>query len=249
MILLSRELFDVDQIKQMDLQQLLQLRAENLITKLDPDTFDHIFKQCDALWQHSGDPKAPHAELTSGKCSDGFVNVLAVLQYATLCEIMAAQIADRVLDLSYMGVGQIIPDWVIGSDHAGATLSFEVARQLAVRHDFTEKGEGKSQIWKRFEIGPQELVLQVEELVTTSLTLNEVRKGIRAGNPNGVKFMPYVMTLVHRSSSTHFEGGDIHYVRHYDINTWDPAECPLCAQGSKRLKPKANWAELTADYK
>lgn len=247
MILHTRKLFDVTEIMQMNLADLLLLRAENLLTKLDPDTFDHIFRQCDALWQHSGNPKAPHAELTSGKCSDGFVNVLAVLQYTPLCEIMAAQIADRVLDYSYMG--QVLPDWVIGSDHAGATLSFEVARQLAVRHDFTEKGEGKSQNWKRFEIGPEQLVLQVEELVTTCLTLEEVRKGVRAGNPNSVQFMPYVMTLVHRSSATHFEGGDIHYVRHYDINTWDPADCPLCAQGSKRLKPKANWRELTEDRK
>lgn len=247
MILRTRELFDVSQIMEMDLQQLLLLRAENLLTKLDPNTFDHIFKQCDALWQHSGNPNAPHAELTSGMCSDGFVNVLAVLKYTQLCEIMAAQIADRVIDFSHMG-RQVLPEWIIGSDHAGATLSFEVARQLAVRHDFTEKGDSKSQVWNRFVIGSQERILQVEELVTTSLTLDEVRKGVRAGNPNGVTFMPYVMALVHRSSAVQFEGGDIHFVRHYDINTWDPADCPLCARGSKRLKPKANWRELTAEY-
>ena len=86
---------------------------------------------------------------------------------------MAAQIADRVID----HFKALLPDWVIGSDHAAATLSFEVARQFGVKHDFTQKGSGKSQVWNRFDIHPDETVLQVEELVTTSLTLDEVRKG------------------------------------------------------------------------
>ena len=242
MLIITRELFDVTQLMDMNLQQLLRLRAENLRTYLDPSSFDHIFKQCDALWQHSGNPEDPHAELTSGMCSDGFVDVLRVLNHTTLCEIMAAQIADRILDFY---PGKRLPGWVIGSDHAGATLSFEVARQLGLRHDFTEKGEGKSQVWKRFVIEPEEMVVQVEELVTTALTLNKVREGIRLGNPMPVTFAPFVMTLVHRSNETHFEGGDIHCVRHYDIQTWDPKESPLCAAGSKRLMPKKNWAELT----
>ena len=42
MLMHTREIFDVSQIMQMKLQQLLQLRAENLRTVLDPDTFDHL---------------------------------------------------------------------------------------------------------------------------------------------------------------------------------------------------------------
>ena len=246
MLMHTREIFDVSQIMQMKLQQLLQLRAENLRTALDPDTFDHIFKQCDALWQHSGNLKDPHAELTSGKCSDGFVDVLRVLKHTTLCEIMAAQIADRVIDHFQ---GALLPDWVIGSDHAAATLSFEVARQFGVKHDFTQKGSGKSQVWNRFDIHPDETVLQVEELVTTSLTLDEVRKGIRVGNGTPVHFFPFVFTLVHRSHQELIENSPIYYVRHYEIQTWEQKDCPLCAAGSKRLKPKTNWAELTIKVK
>lgn len=240
-----RDLVGVQEVRLMRRPELLTLRAENLRSYLDPDAFDHVFKECDALWQHSGNPKAPHAELTSGKHSDGFVNVLAVLKYSTLCEIMAAQIADRVIDYF---TGTRLPDWVIGSDHAGAVLAFEVARQLGVKSDFTEKGEGKSQNWKRFEILPGETVLQVEELVTTSLTLSEVRKGILKGNPSPVEFFPFVITLVNRSPMNEFDGVPLLSVRDYSINTWEPADCPLCQLGSKAIKPKANWAELTASY-
>ena len=36
------------------------------------------------------------------------------------------------------------------------------------------------------------------------------------------------------------------YLVHFDIKTWEPADCPLCKAGSKRLRPKQYWQELTA---
>lgn len=233
------------QILSMDLTQLRRLKERQVVGRLTDEEFDHIFKTCDALWLHSGDPKDPHAELTSGKCSNGFVDTLRVLRYTNLCELMGSQAVQKLRSL----VGFHNMDWVIGSDHAGAIFSYEVARRLRCQHDFTEKGEGKSQVWKRFAIQPTEVVLQVEELVTTTSTLNEVRKGIRKGNAADVLFAHTVFTLVHRSKEKEFEGTPIHYLRHYDIETWEPNACPLCAAGSERIKPKANWAKLTGQAK
>lgn len=216
---------------------------------LGHDEFDHIFKLCDAMWLHNGDPKMPHAELTSGKCSNGFVDVLRVLQYPNLCEIMAIQMAN-VFERALRENHQLQwergnSNWVIGSDHAGAVLSQRVAARLGARHDFTEKGPDKTQIWKRFEVQPEETVLLVEELVTTTGTLEAVHKGVCCGTPHPVNFFPHAMTLVHRSPQMDFYGFPILFVRHYDIETWEnPAVCPLCKAGSKRLRPKQNWAEL-----
>lgn len=200
----------------------------------------HIFETCDALWLHDGDMRRPHAELTSGKCSDGFVDVLRVLRYTNLCQIMADQLVHR---LHERGGG--IVDWVIGSDHAGATLSFAVAAHLNAQHDFTEKGSDKTQVWKRFVVQPGEVVLQVEELVTTTGTLQAVRNGIRAGNPHQVSFAPLSLCLVHRAPVYEFDGSPIVSLVHWDIQTWPPDECPLCAGGSPRVRPKQNWAQLT----
>ena len=201
----------------------------------------HILKLCEALWVHSGDPKDPHAELTSGKCSDGFVNVLRALRYPNVCDIFAFHMACVIMGRlgAFSDVG-----WVIGSDHAGAAFSHDVARWIAAQNDFTEK-DGKRQLWKRFAIKPDEPVLQVEELMTTSGTLMAVRNGIREGNPNPVTFVPVVGVLVHRSGVYEIEGAPIVYLAHYDISVWDPKDCPLCAAGSKRLRPKQHWAELT----
>lgn len=240
---------DPGSLLHLDLQQLKLLDEADVCRQLSDAEFDHILRCCDALWLHDGSPSSPHAELTSGKCSDGFVDVLRMLRHTNLCSIMAGQLVSRLyehLDGPF--------DWVIGSDHAGATLSFAVASRLMAMHDFTEKevvlgpdGKkiGEKQIWKRFQIEPDETVLQAEELITTTKTLQAVRAGIRAGTPHLVKFMPVVLTLVHRSDATTFVEAPIIYVRHYDIKTWEPSDCPLCKEGSKRLKPKQNWAELT----
>jgi orotate phosphoribosyltransferase len=219
-----------------ELRRLTRGDVARVITR---EEFRHIFETLDALWLHSGNPDDPHAELTSGKCSNGFVDVLRVLRYSNLCEIMAEQLV-YILRQHYKGE----VDWVIGSDHAGATLSFAVASILGAQHDFTEKGEGKTQIWRRFEVQPEDTVLQVEELITTTGTLQAVRDGVRKGNIHPVMFAPLSLALVHRSDFYTFDNEPIFFGAHFDIKTWEPVECPLCAQGSERVRPKQNWLKL-----
>jgi len=208
-----------------------------------PET-NHIFRLCDSLWLHSGNPADPHAELTPGKCSNGFVDVLRTLCYTNLCELFAYQINLRLRRDIHSP-----RRWVVGSDHAGAAFSHSVAIWLNAKHDFTEKGPNKAQLWQRFTIEPDEVVIQVEELITTTSTLRAVREGIRKGNSKQpVNFAPFAATLVHRSNEYEIEGSPIIHLVHYDIDVWDgPETCPLCKQGSKRLRPKhsAEWAELT----
>ncbi|MEK7208425.1 MAG: hypothetical protein AAB699_02655 [Patescibacteria group bacterium] len=203
--------------------------------------FGEMLERREAFWKHSGNPLAPHAELISGKCSNGFIDTLRVLRFSEFCFASAWALA-RAIRKQYSGP----IDWVIGSDHAGAVFSQNVAFHLGAQHDFAEKGEGKSQLWKRFKIAPCEVVLQVEELMTTALIFQEVRKGIREGNDGvPVTFAPVAGVLVHRSDVWSIEETKVVPFVHYDIKVWEPSECPLCKAGSKRLRPKQNWAELT----
>ena len=147
--------------------------------RMSLEEFRHIGEVCQAIWFHSGDKTAPHAELTSGKCSDGFVDTLRILRFTNLCTILAEQLLLVIREQSKYNysTGDHGIGWVIGSDHAGAALSHEVARFLEAQHDFTEKGPDKTQVWKRFTIDPDEPILQVEELITTTGTLQAVRDG------------------------------------------------------------------------
>lgn len=227
------------------IDEILDLRPDDIAGVMSQEEVTHILRLADCFWMHSGNPEDPHAILTSGKCSDGFVNVLPALSYTPICNLFGAMIA-RQIEQSYPNLhGRDV--WVIGSAYAAIDLSKSVADCLGARHGCGEK-DGDAQRWQRLEIRPEDTVIQVEELMTTLKTLVAVRNGIIAGNSTPVRFAPFVATLVHRSPIEEFEGQPIFRLAHYDIETWEPEDCPLCKQGSERLKPKVpaeNWQRLT----
>ncbi|MBU0624895.1 hypothetical protein KKF05_00975 [Patescibacteria group bacterium] len=238
----------------LDTQHLLRL-TEFGLKRLDwrdvetgavtQEVVTHFLRLADAFWQHSGDPKQPHAELTSGKCSDGFVDVLRLLRYSHVCMLFGREL---VLQLRLAGGHRSI-DWVIGSDHAGAAISHSVAITLNAQHDFTEKAqaiEGSPlQFWRRFQIQPGETVLLCEEIITTAATLQAVCSAVSRNNHRPVTFVPAVLTVVNRFGSALFEKTPIISLASYDLHTWEQKSCPLCAAGSERLRPKLNWLKLT----
>lgn len=235
-------------VLKMDLEALRCLTHRSFDRDLTQDELLHFLRTCNALWEHPGSHRRPHAQLTldsrtnSSLCSDGYADVLRVLRYTNLCQILAAQLI-RQLRVHYQGR----VDWVIGSDHASATISFAVASMLNAKHDFCQKS-GTEQIWERFVIEPGEVVLQVEDLVGSTGTLQAVRDGIRKGNPHHpVSYAPLCLCVVRRScdESYIFHNKPIVSLVDLRFKTWTQEECPLCKKGSVRLRPKANWAKLT----
>ncbi|MFH1863592.1 MAG: hypothetical protein ABIJ85_01590 [bacterium] len=232
------------------LKELMLIKPEDF--KKEVILIDEIlswFSLLDASWIHSGDPKDPHAELTSGWCSNGFFDCLRVLKYINLSDILADQLGKKIRKIiDYTKV-----DWVIGSPMAGITFAHDVARaidapiNMCVEKDPADP-KGKRMMWKRMAIPEGDWVLQIEELTTTAHTLNEVERAIREGNPNPVNFLPYVGILVHRPPKLPVDYYDQRIVValiEKEIWAVPPEECPLCKQGSKRLRPKTNWKELT----
>lgn len=205
------------------------------------------FDVLDAGWMHSGDPKDPHAELSSGKCSNGFFDCMRVLCWPNLCEILACQLVKKLRAEGAINEA----DWVIGSSYAAITFSYEVAKVLRAIHGFTEKDpinpERKGMLWRRMTVPEGANVLQMEELVTTSRTFKEVRRAIEDGNSEPVNFLPVVGALVHRPSKLPADYDDRKVIALIEKEVWavEPSECLLCKAGSKRVRPKLNWAELT----
>lgn len=203
-----------------------------------------IFAACDAAWIHGGDPKKPHAELTSGLCSNGFFDCLRVLKFPNLSEILASALADKInANIS------LPPDWVVGSAYAAITFSCDVAGFLYAVHGFTEKDPAnpKAQIWSRLKIPAGANVLQVEELITTLHTVNAVRQAIEQGNGESVNFLPVVGTIIHRPPKLPADYGERKVIALLEKEIWavEQKDCPLCKAGSLRYRPKTHWAELT----
>ncbi len=215
---------------------------------ISPEEVQHIFELCGAFWKYPGkpSPEYPHVELTSDLCSNRYIDCSKVLCYPSLCQILAIQ-AMWVSRVKYTGS----IDWVVSSSYAAMPFGQALAEALQedifpmIRWGYAEKGKNKEQSWERWEISPNEIVLQAEELMTTSETTLAVRRGIREGNPNPVQFAPVISVLIHRSDVYTIEESEIICLAHFDIQNWKPEQCPFCAAGSKRLQPKSNWSELT----
>jgi orotate phosphoribosyltransferase len=205
-----------------------------------------VMEKCDGIWMHNGDFANAHAELTSGKCSNGFFNCLKALKYINLNEIFAYHLAARIRQ----EIGDMPVDWVIGSPMAGITFSYAVARYLGAGIQmFTEKdSEVKGRmLWKREVIPEGDSVLQIEELITTSQTLNEVQNAIERDNPHPVNWIPLIGVFVHRPSKlpvAHYGGRKLVSLFEREIWAVEPP-CKLCENGSVRYRPKTNWRELT----
>lgn len=208
----------------------------------------NIFKKYDAVWVHDGNSKSPHAELTSGMCSNGFFDCLKVLRYPYESGSLALKLVQKLMKA---GVKKV--DWVIGSPYAAITFSYEVARILNATHGFTEKDplnpKGKRMLWRRMTIPKNSIVLQIEELITTSGTLKNVRQAIQEGNSEPVNFLPIVGTIIHRPPELPANYGDFKVVSLVEKEIWavEPKNCPLCKAGSPRYRPKSNWNKLTKE--
>lgn len=203
-----------------------------------------MYQRAGAVWffDYKGDPKEPHAELTSSLCSDSYVNSPLVMSHPQTVQTLAFWMTRQ---LEKKNVRKV--DWVIGSAYAAITFSFEVARHLGARHGLAKKdpADPKKMVWDELVIPGHAEVLQCEDVVTTLGTALEVRRAVEEGNPELVRWLPDVATAIHWPAK--FQGGliDVVSLVAREVQSWKPEECPLCAAGSPRLRPKQNWAKLT----
>lgn len=181
-------------------------------------------KQAQALqvFRDAGAYLDGHFLLTSGRHSNAYVEKFQVLQHPQHCAQLCAAMADAFRDQKV--------DVVVGPAVGGILLAYEVARSLGVRGIFLEREEGKLTLRRGFEIGPQERVLIVEDVVTTGSSVFEVLEALKQEREEGR--IVGVAYLVDRS------GGKVDFgtpkqvpILRLDLPTWDPAECPLCKQG------------------
>lgn len=199
-----------------------------------------IYRQEGAMWffDYHGDLAAPHMELTSGLCTDGYINSRKVFSNPKHAGRIAFELAKRLWRLS------VHPNWIVGSSYSGITFSYELAHQMGARHGFVEKDpqNPKRMIWRGLEIPAHASILQAEELITTFGTTLEVHRAVIEGNPEPVRFLPCVATAVYRPSKlgvsmpTAMTSTALVALVTRQIKTWMREECPLCENGSLAVK-------------
>jgi len=172
-----------------------------------------------------------HFQLTSGRHSDRYVQCALLLAQPREAEAVGRALAERLRAACEATAGGR-PDLVVGPALGGVIVAHEVARALGTPSYFTERKEGVMELRRGFAIRPGARVVVVEDVVTTGGSVQEVVALVRqAGGRVGA-----VGSIVHRAQESPF---DVPYeaLLQLVIESWEPAACPLCKQGSTAIKP------------
>ena len=166
-----------------------------------------------------------HFRLTSGLHSSGYLQCALVLQHPAEAEACGAAIAERVRALS--------PDVVLSPALGGIVIGQEVGRALGVRAIFAERQDGKLTLRRGFSISPGEKVLVVEDVVTTGGSTQETIDVARAAGATVVG----AAAIIDRSGGTQRIDVPFHALATISLPTYQPEQCPLCAEGKPIVKP------------
>jgi orotate phosphoribosyltransferase len=166
-----------------------------------------------------------HFILSSGLHSDRYIQCALVLQHPRPAEHLGSELAWKLSD-AHASV-------VVAPALGGILVAHEVARALGVRALFTERVDGRMVLRRGFQLAPGERTLVVEDVITTG---GSTRETIAAVEEAGGKVVA-TGALVDRSGGT----ADLSLSRAslitLTVQNYDPAQCPLCADGVPAIKP------------
>jgi orotate phosphoribosyltransferase len=219
------------------------------MTQLSEKEIIKLFEDNDACWFHSGDPKDPHAKLTSGLCSNAYFNCSNILNDPEINDILATNLHRKLIEA---GIEDNPPDYILGSAYAGITISYELARKMGARHVFAEKSciKLKEFVFGRWTLPEGSVVLQAEDLITSMHTAFAVRKAVEHQNKFAIEFLPIIAAIVFRppdlSWKYSYGNQEIDVISLIKKEVWAvcPDQCELCKKGSILYSPKYNWEVL-----
>jgi orotate phosphoribosyltransferase len=168
-----------------------------------------------------------HFLLSSGLHSPGYVQCALLLAGPRRARAAGAEIATA---LRALGVSA---DSVLAPALGGVVIGHEVAAALDVPFRFAEREGTELRLRRGFALSPGERVVVVEDVVTTGKsTLETAAIAAAAG-----AVVTGIGSIIDRSGGRH--GFRVPYAAllSLDLPTWQPAECPLCRQGSAAIKP------------
>jgi orotate phosphoribosyltransferase len=181
-----------------------------------------IFEERGALLQG-------HFLLSSGLHSARYLQCARVLMDPALATRLGKELAERLRPLLDEGPARAVVAPALG----GVLVAHEVARGLGCLGLFTERQDGKMALRRGFTLEPGEGVVVVEDVITTGGSTREVMEVVRAA---GARVLA-VGSLVDRSGGKAELGVPYRSLLELEVPSYAAADCPLCAQGAKPVKP------------
>ena len=161
--------------------------------------------------------------LSSGRHSNRYCQCAKLLQYPDKAEKVLSVVTQKIKDIDF--------DVVVGPAMGGIIVAYEVGRQTGKPAIFTERVNGTFELRRGFEIQKGQKVLITEDVVTTGKSSLETIKVLEELGAEVIG----ICCIVDRGSST------IEYPIYssikLEIESYDPANCPLCKEGMDYIKP------------
>ncbi len=184
-------------------------------------------KEIMAAFARSGAMLTGHFELRSGLHSNRFFQCAMALRFPDVAEQLCRALGVRVAQAN---LGVI--DAVIAPALGGLVVGHEMARALGVMSIFAEKDQGVLAM-RRFEVEPGKRYLVAEDVVTRGGRVQETIDLVRAGG--GV--VAGIAVLVDRSAGAAVFDVPMISLQQMAPQVWDPADCPMCQEGSVAVHP------------
>ena len=167
-----------------------------------------------------------HFQLSSGRHSDLFVQKFRALEHPAIAQSLGAELA-RI----YEGEFDLVACPAVGA----VILGFTTALAAGTRMIFSERVDGEMVFRRGFEVDPGERTLIVEDVVTTAGSALEVARLVKSSGGRAVG----IATLIDRGDPS--RPGDLglplRSLVQLEVTSWDPASCPLCAEGVPLTDP------------
>lgn len=164
-----------------------------------------------------------HFCLTSGLHSDTYFQCAKLYENPKAVEILGQGLAKKLESVEF--------DTIVSPAIGAIIIGYEVAKQTEKRNLFVERKDGVLQLRRNYQLKKGEKVIIVEDVITTARTINETYEAIKEFKPEVIG----VACLVDRTKGQ----TDYNITSLLQVNpvTYEPDNCPLCAEGIELVKP------------
>lgn len=230
-----------------EIRRVLKAETPEEITTADKL---EALRQAKALFVHPGEnhPNVPHPILSSGNCSNGYINSMMLFLWPRLLEAILLQLANQIKkELGELGNQKT---YVCGPALGAIMPAFLLAKHLGNNYIpmFAEKNKfGDGMVLERFPLSSEDLIkIIVAEDVTSTGT--SALSALNAVTMDGRKQAEVLClaTIIDRRTPNHKLPPSLKVISWLDhrrdgFQTYKLSDCPLCNAGSQRLPPKSNW--------
>jgi len=192
------------------------------------------------IYRENGAFLEGHFILSSGNHSKYYLQSAKVLENPKVAEQLATSLAEKIRESGLQ------VDTVCSPALGGLLAGYELARALGVRFIFTERKDGKMVMRRGFSVSQGEKVLICEDIITTGGSALEAGDEVERQGGEVVGFSALANRGFCKRAGSSLSKKDecklpdskpLFALEDFIFEIYPPESCPLCAEGSKAVKP------------